>query len=435
MPNYYCEKCGSINLVPPEATHFTCKICHTEQLTPAHTESVEDTSLNNMVLEPEQVNKANNDSLFNRFASLENVRVYDENDADNPKRDETVSKEGIYYTALSKIGGEDPELYQEALKMLQALKGYKDADDLAEECRQKIESLKAEEDNRMQAQKKRRKKRKILLAIAIPSVVLLVAAILFILFILIPQSRYNQAIAAAQSGDTVTAYEIFTDLKGYKDSLAQAKALFEDYKTEKMQTAAVGDTVYFGTYEQDDKKANGKEDILWTVLEKTDDAVLLLSVYGLDCQPYHNKNEAVTWETSSIRQWLNNDFLNEAFTSEQQARIRTADVPAHTNPDFETSPGNNTKDKVFLLSTEEAEQYLRTDEQCRCIPTTYAISHGVSCGTKKYAGHNTCTWFLRTPGLDATMAGYVSSAGKIRHVGYSVTTIFVGVRPAIWVEK
>ena len=90
MPNFYCEKCGSINLVPPEATHFTCKICHTEQLTPAHTESVEDTSLNNMVLEPEQVNKANNDSLFNRFASLENVRVYDEIDADNPKRDETV---------------------------------------------------------------------------------------------------------------------------------------------------------------------------------------------------------------------------------------------------------------------------------------------------------------------------------------------------------
>ena len=435
MPNFYCEKCGSINLVPPEATHFTCKICHTEQLTPAHTESVEDTSLNNMVLEPEQVNKANNDSLFNRFASLENVRVYDENDADNPKRDETVSKEGIYYTALSKMGGEDPELYQEALNMLRFLKGFKDADDLAEECRQKIESLKAEEDNRTQAQKKRRKKRKILLAIAIPSVVLLVAAILFIIFIQIPQSRYNQAIAAAQSGDTVTAYEIFTDLKGYKDSPAQAKALFEDYKTEKMQTAAVGDTVYFGTYEQDDKKANGKEDILWTVLEKKDDAVLLLSVYGLDCQPYHNKNEAVTWETSNIREWLNDAFLLDAFTNEQQEKILTTDVKAHKNPDFETSPGNSTKDKVFLLSTEEAEQYLKTDEQCRCIPTTYAISHGVSCGTKKYAGHNTCTWFLRTPGLDATMAGYVSSAGKIRHVGYSVTTVFVGVRPAIWIKK
>lgn len=412
MPSFNCKKCGSVNLVPPENTHFTCNVCGAEQSTPAHSERVEDTSLENMVLAPEE-----------------------EKEVDSPERNEAASKEGIYYTVLSKMGGENPELYQEALGMLQSLKGYKDADELAEECRRKIEQLEAEEEAIIQREAKHKKRRKLLLAMGIPALFLVAVAILYIIFIMVPQSRYNKALAAAQSGDTVTAYETFVDLKDYKDSIRRANALFEAYKTEKLQTAAVGDTVYFGTYEQDDKKANGKEDILWTVLEKTDDAVLLLSVYGLDCQPYHNKNEVVTWETSSIRQWLNNDFLNEAFTSEQQAKIRTADVPAHENPDFETNPGNSTKDKVFLLSTAEAEQYLRSDEQCRCIPTTYAISHGVSCGTNKHNGYNTGTWFLRTPGLDGTMAGYVSSAGKIRHVGYSVTTVFVGVRPAIWVEK
>ena len=435
MPNFYCEKCGSVNLVPPEASQFTCKMCGAEQPVPAHSESVEDTSLNEMVLKPEEEKEVDTSSLFNRFASFENVRVYRENEADAPARDEATVKEGIYYTALSKMGGEDLHLYQEALEMLLSLKGYKDADVLAGECRQKIAQLEAAEAEKTHAEQTRKKKRKVLLAITIPAVVILIAAVLLTIFVFVPQSRYNKALAAAKNGDTVTAYEIFTDLKGYKDSSEQADALFENYKQSKLKAAAVGDTLFFGAYEQDGKTANGKEDILWTVLDKTDDAVLLLSVKALDSRPYHNKNEAVTWETSSLRQWLNNDFLNAAFSPEQQKKMLLSDVPAHANPDFETKPGNDTKDKVFLLSAEEAELYLRTEEQRRCAPTVYAILQGVERGKKNYPEGRTGTWFLRTPGLDATMAGYVSTAGKIRHVGYAVTSLFVGTRPAIWIKK
>ena len=197
MPNFYCEKCGSVNLVPPEASQFTCKMCGAEQPVPAHSESVEDTSLNEMVLKPEEEKEVDTSSLFNRFASFENVRVYRENEADAPARDEATVKEGIYYTALSKMGGEDLHLYQEALEMLLSLKGYKDADVLAGECRQKIAQLEAAEAEKTHAEQTRKKKRKVLLAITIPAVVILIAAVLLTIFVFVPQSRYNKALAAA----------------------------------------------------------------------------------------------------------------------------------------------------------------------------------------------------------------------------------------------
>ena len=428
MPSFNCKKCGCVNLVPPENTHFTCNVCGAEQSTPAFSDSVEDSSLDNMVLAPEGKKQINTDSFFNRFDSIEN-------ETESSRYDKAASKEGIYCTALSKMGGENPKLYQEALGMLQSLKGYKDADKLAEECRQKIEQLEAEKNERTQKAAKRQKNRKLLLAIGIPVMVFAAAAILFMIFIFVPQRRYNSAMRAEKSGDIVTAYELYNDLNGYQDSKEKAASLFERYKTEKIKTAMVGDTVYFGAYEQDADTKNGAEDIEWRVIDETDDAVLLFSVYGLDCQQYHKVNEPVTWETSSIRKWLNNDFLNAAFSEEQQTNILTADVPSDDNPDHDTDPGNDTRDKVFLLSIDEAERYLKSEEECRCVPTNYAISRGVERATKKHANGRAGTWFLRTPGLDETMAAYVSSAGKIRHMGYSVASMYVATRPAIWVKK
>ena len=75
-----------------------------------------------------------------------------------------------------------------------------------------------------------------------------------------------------------------------------------------IKAAAVGDTVYFGAYEQDNNKANGKDDIAWQVLDKKENAILLLSVNGLDSVPYHSENTSVTWEKCALRTWLNQDF-------------------------------------------------------------------------------------------------------------------------------
>ena len=73
--------------------------------------------------------------------------------------------------------------------------------------------------------------------------------------------------------------------------------------------ASVGSTIFFGSYEQDNNKSNGKEDIEWIVLAQNGTNVLVISKYALDCQPYNTKNTDTTWEKSSLRKWLNETFM------------------------------------------------------------------------------------------------------------------------------
>jgi hypothetical protein len=193
----------------------------------------------------------------------------------------------------------------------------------------------------------------------------------------------------------------------------------------------VGDHAIFGSYEQDNNLRNGAEPIEWLVLDRQGDDVLLLSLYALDCQMYNDKSENTTWPYSSIRYWLNRDFLNSAFDSDDQARIRTTLVKAHKNPDYrQIDQGNDSSDKVFLLSVKEADAYLSSDAARKCLPTPYALRHGA------YEGGNdgTTHWWLRTIGHYSKTATSVDGGGRINEFGSSVTRDSMAVRPAIWVS-
>lgn len=83
----------------------------------------------------------------------------------------------------------------------------------------------------------------------------------------------------------------------------------------------IGDIVTFGTYEQDNNRRDGAEDIQWIVIDQEDDRIMLISKDCLDSKPYHDTLEAINWEFCSLRQWLNEDFLETAFTKEERIRI------------------------------------------------------------------------------------------------------------------
>ena len=136
-------------------------------------------------------------------------------------------------------------------------------------------------------------------------------------------------------------------------------ALAETPITQSFDT--VGGIVTFGRYEQDGSEENGPEEIEWIVLHVQDGKVLLLSKYGLEAQRYNKKKTDVTWETCTLRAWLNDDFLNKAFDPEEQSAILTTEVDnsdAQGYSGWITSGGNNTKDKIFLLSCTETNLYL-----------------------------------------------------------------------------
>jgi uncharacterized repeat protein (TIGR02543 family) len=80
----------------------------------------------------------------------------------------------------------------------------------------------------------------------------------------------------------------------------------------------------FGTYEQDNNLANGAEDIEWLVLEKKDGKALLLSKYALVTKPYNEEDTDVTWESCTLRSWLNGEFYKAI--SDHEVRISNLEI-------------------------------------------------------------------------------------------------------------
>ncbi len=203
----------------------------------------------------------------------------------------------------------------------------------------------------------------------------------------------------------------------------------EKTATVTLSSATVGDYVVFGSYEQDNDLSNGKEPIEWLVLDRQDDRILVISRNGLDCQRYNESYEDITWEKCTLRSWLNDSFLNEAFSEDEQTLIPTATVSADKNPQYDTSPGENTQDKAFLLSISEANKYFSNNTERQCEPTAYAVAQGVY---NNFGGF--CWWWLRSPGCVQVSAADVGSVGSVNFGGDRVNFDKSAVRPALWID-
>ena len=199
------------------------------------------------------------------------------------------------------------------------------------------------------------------------------------------------------------------------------------------QTGKEPETVLFGSYEQDGDAASGKEPIEWLVLARDGDKALLLSKYALDHQSfmpfYEPVTEPFTWESCSLRQWLNSTFLNAAFSAEEQRRLLTTTVI--------TAPGGRkgsenpftTEDRVFLLSDTEVYAYFSSEAATVTDYTAYALSED------PWAGNATAPapaiWWLRTTD-GGNHPDSVYTRGGVGEGARSYEGEYV--RPAIWVD-
>lgn len=190
---------------------------------------------------------------------------------------------------------------------------------------------------------------------------------------------------------------------------------------------AVGNTVTFGVYEQDNDLKNGPEPLQWKVLKKTGKRVLLFSEKIIDARAFHEVYIGVRWRDSDIRTWLNGDFMKNTFTEAEQKLIPQVELLDNGNEWYVISPGTETKDRIFLLNAEEMYGYFRTDPDRQAQPTEYAKARGFS--------HNPDGWWwLRNPGEDVSHAALVYKSGSVYWAGDSVNRTYIGVRPALWVE-
>ena len=246
------------------------------------------------------------------------------------------------------------------------------------------------------------------------------------------ETAYQEAVNLLETGSYIEAYEVFTKLNGYKDSNEKANTIYAEHEDEKIKFAKVGDYVSFGAYEQDNNTSNGKEVIEWLVLEVKDRKALVISKYALDYMKYEptaKKYSSVTWETCTLREWLNNDFVDAAFSDYERAAIPTVIVSADRNSEYNTKPGNATNDQVFLLSLAEANDFFGSDSARQCVATRYAIANAVR--ENKKSGK--CQWYLRSPGSESHWSTYVAHDGQIENFG---TPAFNHeyVRPALWID-
>lgn len=237
-------------------------------------------------------------------------------------------------------------------------------------------------------------------------------------------------------------------------------ATTEALETVTLKDAEIGDIVQMGTYEQDGD-AETEDPICWDVLDKDGNAVLLISHDVIAYQRFSDNLKCVIWEDSQIRSWLNQEFYAEAFDEEEQASIRettlenpsTVGFAAHVDPSGDVQVRESrpdTKDKIFLLSWKEAEQYygnrltdasilgrrpstavlqkrkaIFTDLIIEELPAMYPYSRHLPDGTERLS------WMLRSTGMKDYTIFVIGYEGKWDQ---DYPDSYNGVRPAMWVN-
>ena len=263
------------------------------------------------------------------------------------------------------------------------------------------------------------------------------------------KTQFESAVQLMDEGRTAEAMAVLSSIpnfSGYKPAAEYLEAHPELVAAAaRIAKYSVGNYVTFGVYPQT-SGGNDSTPIEWLVLEKEGNKVLLLSRYGMDAQPYNTEWTDITWEKCTLRTWLNNEFLSKAFTSEEQAAILTTAVDNSSSQGYSgynTNGGNDTQDKVFLLSYGEAHKYLSVEQyndtssdenmKSRGAPTAYAIKQGAHTSSNKTEdGVAAGWWWLRSPGDYQRSAVNVDADGSLNYYGVDVDSL--SVRPALWIN-
>lgn len=156
-------------------------------------------------------------------------------------------------------------------------------------------------------------------------------------------------------------------------------------------------------------------DYTWCVLDIQGDKALMITEDVVEKHPYNLNYVYVTWDTCTLRQYLNGEFFSK-FSCECKALILSTNLLNSDNPLYGTKGGNDSKDSIFLLSIDEVKKYFENDDE----------------RVANFAG-KARWWWLRTPGIKGHAAG-VRTNGDINDYGRRIDFSAGGVRPALWLN-
>ena len=320
----------------------------------------------------------------------------------------TGDEERIYQQALELQSHQDSyEDQMKALDLFQSIYFYEDADRHANQCT-------------FRAWEIRWDKRKKIAFKVVPIVAVVVIAALIAYFAnqSIQKSRaeeqalavkYDQAANLVENGEYALAIDAFMKLGDYSDAAEQVeniRATLEANQLAGLQEAQVGDRVEFGFYHDHDTGRYGNE---WQVLAREGDRLLLITNTTVGMRKYNDTEDDISWENSTLRTWLNGEFMEDAFTDSQRDMVLTTDVTC--------DDGAVVQDRCFIISADEARDLFEATED----------------GEINHDRTTTDNWWMRSSSNDDQHKDIGWMNGSLFLDGYTPTST-CGVRVAAWVE-
>ena len=230
------------------------------------------------------------------------------------------------------------------------------------------------------------------------------------------------------------------DMRNYQRALQFADARYKAKVTgynqaimARMQEHQIGSIIQLGGYN-------------WRVLDVKDGKALIITENIIERRPYNVDAKEITWETCTLRKYLNGEFL-QTFTNEEQGRIAETRISNPDNLWYGTTGGNDTVDKVFLLSLEEVNKYFgdsgdyqnkRRKEYSNgkwvSADNGYGFSNANDSDRAAHYSSQASWWWLRSPGCGSSDAASVGVSGGVIVNGLLVGNVHNGVRPALWLN-
>jgi len=187
------------------------------------------------------------------------------------------------------------------------------------------------------------------------------------------------------------------------------------------ESISVGETVRFGEWD-------------WRVLEVQDGRALLVTKEIIEQLPYNGEQTGVTWETCTLRAYLNGAFL-EKFSARERRLICETENVNESNQWYGTNGGGNTTDKVFPLSLEEVVNYFGDSGQLKKgnLNEEYFFDDQYNDARAAKFDNDGGWWWLRSPGDTQITAAGIHDDGCVNLAGDYVF-YELGVRPALWLK-
>ena len=404
------------------------------------------------------------------FATLQGFRDADQLNEKCKEQTAILRKERIYESAKEAMHqAKDEYDFARVISKLQQISGWKDVDERLETCR-RLEG---------QLRKKAKRKQKIISMLIIAAIMGGVACFVYYM-VIVPEQRYNAAVSLMEEGDYEEAYEILKEMNeflSYKDSdVKQQKIeeIFEQRESEKAQKIQrlqeqkeaeeakriqeqkeseeairlqeqkesgeakrdIGSIVKFGSYEQDNNKDNGTEEIEWIVLTKYEGLLLLISKYCLDSMMYnssdiHNSN----WADSEIKKWLNSNFLIEAFNVEERKWIVPSEYKMSGGWELQVREIESMTAMDILMQAETGESELVSLLPCLSVNDTSLTSLIKEFELTPYAAEKKCKnmyWWSRLVVDGSEMVCAIGENGIYQEKAVDDSCL---IRPIIWVSE